>query len=119
MLRLHADFAIPIQAKPREVLWNRSGIFRAAAAGIDVFQSQQKLPARLTRVTPCEQRAERVAEVQVAGWTGGKSSDGGHEWSRVIGQPAGATKRLFAAPSGGQSRSRGRPRKDNGNAHTL
>ena len=44
MFGLHPDLAVPIEAKPREVLQDRGGEFRTAADRVDVFQPQQEPP---------------------------------------------------------------------------
>ena len=67
MLRLHPHLAIPVEAEPCQVLQDRGGEFGAAACRVDVLQAQQEPPARLARAAPGEQRAERVAEMQIAG----------------------------------------------------
>ena len=75
MRRLNPHFAIPIEAEPRHVFLNRDGELGAAARRINILQPQQELPAGLARAAPRNQRAERVAEVQIPGRAWGEARD--------------------------------------------
>ena len=67
---LAAFCAIPIQPKPAQILKYRGLIFRAAARGIDILNSQQKAPARRARAAPGEKRGPRMAQMQKPGRAG-------------------------------------------------
>src|SRR5713226_68502 len=68
MRRLAPDFAVPVEAEPGEVGKHRIGEFRAAARRIDVFEAEEKPPARLARAAPGEKRGMGMAEMEIAGW---------------------------------------------------
>src|SRR5205807_10658065 len=65
MLRLPADRPVPVEAEPREVLNDRRGVLGAAAGMIDVFEPQQKPPARLSRRPPAFERRADMPQMQV------------------------------------------------------
>src|SRR3984885_1492637 len=100
MLRLHAHIAVPVETEPRQVLLDRGGEFRTAAARVDVLQTQQESPACIARAMPGEQRTECVAEVKVACRAGCEAGHDGHETPSVISPREFAAKRerLNAAP---------------------
>ena len=88
VLRLHADLAIPIETEPGQVLQDRRGEFGAATRGIDVLEAQQEPAAGFARAAPGEQRAERVAEMQVAGGAGREAGDDRHGMRHKVVAPA-------------------------------
>ncbi len=94
VLRLHPHLAIPVEAEPGQVLEDRRGELRTAARPVDVFQAEQEPAAGLSRAAPGEQRAERVAEMQVAGGAWREAGDDRHgtaaQGSRVGGKGRGA-----------------------------
>src|ERR1700730_4680055 len=64
---------LPAQAKPRQILADGVFVLRTATRGVDVFQAQQEAAASGVRHVKIEERGERMAEVEVAVWTGGET----------------------------------------------
>jgi DNA-3-methyladenine glycosylase II len=67
---------LPAQAKPRQILADGVFILRTATRGVDIFQAQQEAAAGGARHVKIEERGERMAEVQIAVWTGAKRNTG-------------------------------------------
>ncbi len=77
---------VPIEAEPVQVVFDRLGVLRAAAGGVDVFDAQQEGAVGRAGRLPGEQGGANVAEMQGAGGAGGEAGDdqGGRRSSRAM-----------------------------------
>ena len=77
MLGLDADFAVPVEAEPGEVLED-GGVERGAAAGgVDVLDTEEEAPAGRARAARGEEGGVGVAEMEEAGGARGETRYGG------------------------------------------
>ena len=75
MLGLAAYRSVPIKPEPPQILDDRADVFRAAAGMVDVFDAQQKTPARLARRPPPLQCRPHMPQMQIPGRARRKSRD--------------------------------------------
>jgi hypothetical protein len=75
--RLDEHRRVPGEAEPDQVLKDGGGELRPAAAGVDVFQAQQKLSTRGPGGVMGENCAEGVPAVQQPGGRGREAGDEG------------------------------------------
>ena len=78
MVRLDADFAVPFEAEPGEVVGDGGGVVGAAAAGVDILKTQQETAPASAGGAPGEQGGISVAEMQIAGRARGKARGRDH-----------------------------------------
>ena len=74
-LRLDDGLSVVLEAKPGEVLENLLDELRPAAAGVEILDPQQELPAAGARMGMAQRRRKGVAEVQPARRRGGETCD--------------------------------------------
>src|SRR5262245_2957752 len=65
---------VPVEPEPPELPLDGSFRLLRRTLGVGVLDAQDERPARPAREEPVEQRRPRVADVQVAGWTGGETN---------------------------------------------
>ena len=70
---------IPIKAEPSESLKNRLKRSLDMALSVGIVNSEDELPAVMSRKQPVKQSGANSADVKIAGWARGKACADSHE----------------------------------------